>query len=64
MLGLETSYRLRDLFKVICDLEHQIETQRQLVGQMEAFEPYAMFCRVNRHADKRISSLELSAYLR
>ena len=49
MLGIESQYRLRDLFRTIAQLELDIDNQRQRLGAIEIFEPYTYFCRVNRH---------------
>lgn len=54
MLGLESQYRLKDFFRAVADKELQIESERQALANIPEFEPYAAFCRVNRHGDKRI----------
>ena len=63
MLGLESQYRLRDFFQAVAGKELDIERQRQVLGQIHDFEPYASFCRVNRHGDKRVSSIEIWNFL-
>ena len=63
MLGLETQYCLRDYLKGIADKELEIERQRQILGEIQDFEPYAAFCRLNRHDDKRITADEIFAFL-
>lgn len=59
MLGLDTQYHLRDFFRTIAERELEIERQRQILGEICDFEPYAAFCRVNRHEDKRITADEI-----
>ena len=49
MLGLETQYCLRDFFRTMSERELEIERQRQILGEIQEFEPYGAFCRVNRH---------------
>ena len=63
MLGLDTQYWLRDVFRTIAERELEIERQRQILGEIQDFEPYASFCRVNRHEDKRITADEIFAFL-
>ena len=63
MLGLETQYYLRDFIKSIAQRELEIERQRQILGEIVDFEPYAAFCRVNRHEDKRVTADEIHAFL-
>ena len=63
MLGLETQYHLRDFLRTIAERELQIEGQRQLLGAILDFEPYAAFCRVNRHDDKKITADEIYNFL-
>ena len=50
--------------KTIADKELEIERQRQILGDIQDFEPYAAFCRVNRHDDKRITADEIFNFLR
>ena len=63
MLGLETQYCLRDMLRTIADRELEIERQRQILGEILEFEPYAAFCRLNRHQDKKITADEIHAFL-
>ena len=63
MLGLDTQYSLRDYLKEIAEKELEIERQRQILGEIQDFEPYAAFCRLNRHDDKRITADEIYAFL-
>lgn len=63
MLGLESQYDLRDFLRTIAERELQIEGQRQLLGAIHDFEPYAAFCRLNRHDDKRITQDEIYNFL-
>ena len=63
MLGLETQYHFRDFLRTIAQRELQIEGQRQLLGSIQDFEPYAAFCRVNRHDDKKITADEIYNFL-
>ena len=63
MLGLETQYCLRDLLRNIAERELDIERNRQILGEILEFEPYAAFCRVNRHEDKKITADEIYSFL-
>lgn len=63
MLGLETQYCLRDFLRTIAERELEIERQRQILGEIIEFEPYAAFCRLNRHEDKRITADEIYSFL-
>jgi hypothetical protein len=63
MLGLDTQYYLRDFLRTVSERELDIERQRQILGEIVDFEPYAAFCRVNRHQDKRITADEIHAFL-
>lgn len=64
MLGIETQYKLKDFLKAIADKELTIEHERQRLANIDAFEPYAAFCRVNRRGDKRITAAEITSFLR
>jgi hypothetical protein len=64
MLGLESQYRLKDFFRAVAEKELAIESERQALAEIKDFEPYAAFCRINRHGDKRVSSFELLEFLR
>lgn len=59
MLGIDTQYCLRDFLRDIAERELDIERQRQILGEIQDFEPYAAFCRVNRHNDKKITADEI-----
>jgi len=63
MLGLDTQYHLRDFLQTIADRELEIERQRQILGEIPEFEPYAAFCRLNRHQDKKITADEIYNFL-
>ena len=63
MLGLETQYKLRNFLQQISDQELEIERQRQILGDIQDFEPYAAFCRLNRSGDKRITADEIHRFL-
>lgn len=63
MLGLDTQYKLKDFFRTIAERELEIERQRQILGEIQDFEPYAAFCRINRHQDKRITADEIHLFL-
>ena len=63
MLGLETQNCLRDFLRTIAERELEIERQRQILGEIIEFEPYAAFCRLNRHEDKRITADEIYSFL-
>mgnify|MGYP000503844184 CR=1 FL=1 len=63
MLGLETQYLLRDFLQTVADHELEIERQRQILGELVEFEPYAAFCRLNRYQDKRITADEIFRFL-
>lgn len=63
MLGLDTQYYFRDFLKTIAERELDIERQRQILGEIVDFEPYAAFCRLNRHEDKRITADEIQRFL-
>jgi len=47
----------------MAERELEIERQRQILGEIVDFEPYAAFCRVNRHEDKRITADEIFNFL-
>ena len=64
MLGIESQYKLKDFLRAIADKELQIEGERQRLANIESFEPYAAFCRVNRRGDKRVTAAEIVNYLR
>lgn len=64
MLNLDSQYRLRDFFREMASRELGIERERQICAEIADFEPYAAFCRLNRHGDKRISSEEILAFLK
>ena len=49
MLGIDSQYRLKEFFREIADQELDIERQRQILAEITEFEPYAAFCRINRH---------------
>ena len=49
MLGLESQYRLKDLFRDMAERELDVERHRQILAEIRDFEPYAAFCRINRH---------------
>ena len=63
MLGLDTQYSLRDFLRNISERELEIERQRQILGEIQEFEPYASFCRLNRAGDKRITADEIYKFL-
>jgi len=63
MLGLESQYRLKDFFRDMAERELEIERQRQILAEIRDFEPYAAFCRINRHGDKRVSNEELWRFM-
>lgn len=64
MLGLDTQYKLREFLRTIAERELDIERQRQILAEIRDFEPYAAFCRLNRHQDKRITADEIYNYLK
>ena len=54
---------MRDLLRNIAERELDIERNRQILGEILEFEPYAAFCRVNRHEDKKITADEIYSFL-
>ena len=64
-LSFETHYKLREFFTTIADMELQVERQRQrIVTCHREFEPFAVFQRLDRNGDARISAIEIYSYLR
>ena len=63
-MNLDSQYRLKEFFREMASQELEIERQRQILAEVDDFEPYAAFCRVNRHGDKRICSAEIFAFLK
>ena len=63
MLGLESQYRMKDLFRDMAERELDIERHRQILAEIRDFEPYAAFCRINRHGDKRVTHEEIWRFL-
>jgi len=59
MLGLDTQHHLLNFFKTVSERELEIERQRQILGEVQEFQPYGAFCRVNRHQDKRVTAEEI-----
>jgi hypothetical protein len=43
--------------------ELDIERHRQILSEIKDFEPYAAFCRINRHQDKRVTHEEIWRFL-
>lgn len=43
MLGVETSYKLKDFFVTVAEQELAVERQRQHLAQQIDFEPYSAF---------------------
>ena len=63
MLNLDSQYKVTAYFKDMAARELEIERQRQILAELQDFEPYAAFCRLNRHGDKRVSAQEIRQFL-
>lgn len=64
MLGFETEKRLKSFLDVIKDGESYQEIKRQRLCSIRDFAPYSAFMRLDRDANKSISSREVLNFLR
>ena len=49
---------------ITLEAEREIEVQRQLLGRLLLFEPYAAFKRINRQNNNKIDLQDLTSFLK
>jgi hypothetical protein len=64
MLSIDTQLKVREFFQIIAEEELIIERQRQYLANIQDFEPFAAFQRVNRRGDHRVTALEIYSFLK
>lgn len=60
----ENQLLLKKLFVTIAKGERSIEKQRQLLANLNMFEPHSAFQRIDRDQDGKITSMEILNFLR
>jgi hypothetical protein len=64
ILNQESTGKLKSLLMTVGKGEIELENQRQNLGELPLFEPYAAFMRIDRNGDGELRPIELLNFLR
>ena len=64
MSYLEFEKQFAKYLLISLEAEREIEVQRNILGRLQMFEPYAAFKRINRQNTKRIDMQDIAKFLK